>query len=104
MRPTIAIAFFIRFIDGFRVFDNIYTLVGSGPGGSTASLSIYIYEAFFKQGAIGRAVAASVMLFVAFFALLWNAESASPAGGGRDARGAPLGGVRLGGAGRSTFR
>ena len=72
MAPTIAIAFFIRFIDGFRVFDNVYTLVGSGPGGSTASLSIYIYESFFRQGAIGRAVAASVLLFVAFFALLWS--------------------------------
>jgi multiple sugar transport system permease protein len=74
MTPTIAIAFFIRFIDGFRVFDNVYTLVGSGPGGSTASLSIYIYESFFRQGAIGRAVAASVLLFVAFFALLWTAN------------------------------
>lgn len=72
MLPTIAIAFFIRFIDGFRVFDNIYVLVGSGPGGSTASLSIYIYEAFFKQGAIGRAVAASVILFLASFAVLWG--------------------------------
>lgn len=72
MAPTIAIAFFIRFIDGFRVFDNIYVLVGSGPGGSTASLSIYIYEAFFKQGAIGRAVAASVILFAASFAVLWG--------------------------------
>ena len=72
MAPVIGIAFFIRFIDGFRVFDNIYTLVGSGPGGSTASLSIYIYEAFFRQGAIGRAVAASVMLFAAFFLLLWG--------------------------------
>jgi multiple sugar transport system permease protein len=80
MVPTIAIAFFIRFIDGFRVFDNIYTLVGSGPGGSTASLSIYIYEAFFRHGAIGRAVAASVVLFAAFFALLWslNALAARP--------------------------
>ena len=65
MGPMMATAFFIRFIDGFRVFDNIYTLTGSGPGGSTASLSIYIYEAFFKQGAIGKAVAASVMLFAA---------------------------------------
>ena len=72
MLPTIVIAFFIRFIDGFRVFDNIYVLVGSGPGGSTASLSIYIYEAFFRQGAIGRAVAASVVLFAASFALLWS--------------------------------
>jgi multiple sugar transport system permease protein len=71
MAPTLAIAFFIRFIDGFRVFDNIYVLVGSGPGGATASLSIYIYEAFFRQGAIGRAVAASVILFAVSFAVLW---------------------------------
>ena len=50
MRPTIVVAFFVRFIDGFRVFDNVYTLTGSGAGGSTTSLSIYIYQAFFKQG------------------------------------------------------
>jgi multiple sugar transport system permease protein len=68
MAPTIAVAAFIRFIDGFRVFDNVYTLVGSGPGGSTASLSIYIYEAFFKEGAIGKAIAASILLFMASFA------------------------------------
>lgn len=71
MAPTIVIALLIRFIDGFRVFDNIYVLVGSGPGGSTASLSIYIYEAFFKEAAIGKAVAASVLLFVTSFAVLF---------------------------------
>ncbi|MDP1730744.1 MAG: sugar ABC transporter permease [Devosia sp.] len=72
MAPTIVIAFFVRFIDGFRVFDNVYTLTGSGAGGSTASLSIYIYQAFFKQGAIGKAVAASVLLFLASFAVLYG--------------------------------
>ena len=75
MRPTLIFTFFIRFIDGFRVFDNVYTLTGSGPGGSTTSLPIYIYEAFFKQGAIGKAIAASVILFLASFvglyALTW---------------------------------
>jgi multiple sugar transport system permease protein len=70
MAPTIAVAIFIRFIDGFRVFDNVYTLVGSGPGGSTASLSIYIYEAFFKQGAIGKAIAASILLFLTSLVVL----------------------------------
>ncbi len=70
MLPTIVIVLVIRFIDGARVFDNIYTLTGSGPGGSTASLSIWIYETFFKRGAIGEAVAASVLLFITSFALL----------------------------------
>lgn len=72
MMPTIVVALLIRFIDGFRVFDNVYVLTGSGPGGSTASLSIYIYEAFFKQGAIGKAVAASVVLFIASFVVLYG--------------------------------
>ncbi|MAS14955.1 MAG: ABC transporter permease [Nitratireductor sp.] len=72
MLPTLAAALLIRFIDGFRVFDNVYVLTGSGAGGSTTSLSIYIYEAFFKQAAIGKAVAASVILFAASFAVLYG--------------------------------
>lgn len=72
MAPTIAIAFFIRFIDGFRVFDNVYTLTGSGAGGSTTSLSIFIYQAFFRERAIGKAVAASVVLFAVSFLVLYG--------------------------------
>jgi multiple sugar transport system permease protein len=71
MLPTLVIAVFIRFIDGFRVFDNVYASTGSGAGGSTTSLSIYIYQAFFKEGAIGKAVAASVLLFLASLAVLY---------------------------------
>ena len=70
MLPTLGVALFIRFIDGFRVFDNIYTLTGSGAGGSTTSLSIWIYLAFFKAGDIGRAVAASVLLFAVAYLLV----------------------------------
>ena len=74
LMPVLWIALFIRFIDGFRVFDNIYTLVGSGPGGITTSMSIYIYEAFMRQGDIGRALAAAILLFLAAFALLSVAQ------------------------------
>jgi len=74
MLPTAFVALFIRFIDGFRVFDNIYTLVGAGPGGVTTSMSIYIYEAFLRQGDIGRAMAAAILLFGAAFALLTLAQ------------------------------
>jgi ABC-type glycerol-3-phosphate transport system permease component len=34
-----------------------------GPGGITTSMSIYIYEAFLRQGDIGRAMAAAILLF-----------------------------------------
>ena len=72
MLPAIGVTFFIRFIDSFRVFDNVYTLVGAGAGGSTASMSIYIYQAFFKVGNIGLAVAASMLLLFASFAVLFT--------------------------------
>jgi multiple sugar transport system permease protein len=70
MAPAIGVTFFIRFIDSFRVFDNLYTLVGAGAGGSTTSMSIYIYQAFFKVGDIGLAVAASMLLLAASFLVL----------------------------------
>ena len=55
---------FFRFIDSFRVFDNVYVLTGSGSGGSTTTISIYIYEAFFRGSNIGVAVAASLILLI----------------------------------------
>lgn len=70
MAPTIAIVFFFRFIDSFRVFDNVYVLTGSGAGGSTTTISIFIYEAFFRHNDIGVAVAASLLLLVLSFAVL----------------------------------
>jgi multiple sugar transport system permease protein len=70
MLPAIGVTFFIRFIDSFRVFDNVYTLVGPGAGGSTTTMSIYIYRAFFKVGDIGLAVAASMLLLTGSFAVL----------------------------------
>lgn len=74
MVPTLFVAAFIRFIDGFRVFDNIYTLVGAGPGGSTTSMSIYIYETFLRRGEIGKSMAASILLFASAFAVLAAAQ------------------------------
>jgi multiple sugar transport system permease protein len=71
LMPAIGVTYFIRFIDSFRVFDNVYTLVGPGAGGSTTTMSIYIYRAFFRVGDIGLAVAASMLLLVASFVVLY---------------------------------
>lgn len=72
LMPAIGVTYFIRFIDSFRVFDNVYTLVGPGAGGSTTTMSIYIYRAFFRVGDIGLAVAASMLLLVASFVVLFG--------------------------------
>jgi multiple sugar transport system permease protein len=71
LMPAIGVTYFIRFIDSFRVFDNVYTLVGPGAGGSTTTMSIYIYRAFFRVGDVGLAVAASMLLLLASFAVLY---------------------------------
>jgi multiple sugar transport system permease protein len=70
MMPTIGIVCFIRFIDSFRVFDNVYVLTGAGAGGGTTTASIYIYEAFFRRNDIGVAVAASLVLLILSFVVL----------------------------------
>lgn len=68
--PTLGVAFAIRLIDGIRVFDTIYVLTGAGAGGSTASLPIYIYTAFFRGASLGPALAASVLFAAAAFLAL----------------------------------
>ncbi|MCB8881111.1 sugar ABC transporter permease [Acidisoma cellulosilytica] len=70
MLPALGITAFIRFIDSFRVFDQIYVLTGGGPGTMTTSMSLYIYRAFFEKQQIGLAVAASLLLLVAAVLLL----------------------------------
>lgn len=70
LMPTLIVAAVIRLIDGIRVFDNIYVLTGAGAGGATTSLPIYIYTAFFRGGSLGPALAASVLLAIAAFAIL----------------------------------
>jgi multiple sugar transport system permease protein len=70
MRPTILAVAFIRFIDSLRVFDNVYTLTGAGAGGDTTTISIYIYESFFRRNDIGVAVAASMILLAVAFVML----------------------------------
>ncbi|EYD74966.1 Maltose/maltodextrin ABC transporter, permease protein MalF [Rubellimicrobium mesophilum DSM 19309] len=82
MLPTFGVALAIRFIDGVRVFDNIYVLTGAGAGGSTMSLPIYIYTSFFRGGNIGAALAASVLFALASFlilALAWRFAQRRPA-------------------------
>ena len=59
-----------RYLDSFRVFDNVYVLTGAGAGGNTTTMSIYIYEAFFRRDDIGVAVAASIILLVLSFIVL----------------------------------
>lgn len=64
MLPALLITAFLRFLDGFRVFDHIYVLTGGGPGSLTTSASIFVYRSFFQQDRLGEAIAGAVVLFL----------------------------------------
>lgn len=66
LRPTIVVAGLLRFIDGFKTFDIIYTMTGGGPNYASETLNMYIYEQAFNYYNFGYA---SSMLVV-FFALI----------------------------------
>ena len=66
--PVIVVALLFRTIDALRVFDLVFVLTGGGPGGSTASLSLYGYN-YFLGGDFGYGSAVSVVLFLIAFAL-----------------------------------
>lgn len=68
VRPVLVVALLFRTIEALRVFDVIYVLTGGGPGGSTASLSLYAYD-YMASGDFGYGSAVSVVLFVVAFVL-----------------------------------
>ncbi len=68
--PILLIAAFLRGIDAFRTFDVIYVLTNGGPGNTTTSASIFIYKTAFKDGNIGEASAASILIALMLLVLL----------------------------------
>ena len=63
LSPVLVVALLFRTIDALRVFDLVFVLTGGGPGGSTASLSLYGYD-YFLGGDFGYGSAVSVVLFL----------------------------------------
>lgn len=72
IKPTFIIAFVIRFMDVFRIFDSIYVLTKGGPGKATESLSLLIYRTNWNKYDVGYASAMSyiMLIFMVVVALL----------------------------------
>ena len=68
MAPYITVAFVLRFIDSFKVFDVLYILTKGGPGTSTQNLAYYTYDMGFGRFDFGLAGALSIIqLFLLTF-------------------------------------
>jgi multiple sugar transport system permease protein len=64
LRPTIMVAAIFRSIDLLKTFDIIYSTTGGGPGTSSETLNIYIYQTSFRDNLYGKG-AAMVTIFLA---------------------------------------
>lgn len=64
LKPTIYLVTMLQIIASFKVFGQIRLITGGGPGNSTRSLVMYIYEAAFDKNKMGYSAAMSYALFI----------------------------------------
>lgn len=64
IKGHIMLAFLLRTLDTFKLFDKVYALTGGGPGNATETMSVFVYRHGFKFFEIGMASAASVVMLV----------------------------------------
>lgn len=68
LRPYILLALLFRGIQAFGVFDLIWILTRGGPGGSTETASLYIYDVNFRYTNPGYAATLTIIVFLILFA------------------------------------
>ena len=70
LRPITSFVIMMGIINSFKVFAEINVMTpDGGPLGSTKLIVSYIYELAFTNGRMGRASAASLLLFIVIFVL-----------------------------------
>ncbi|WP_108660124.1 carbohydrate ABC transporter permease [Acuticoccus kandeliae] len=64
IRSVVLVVLLLRFVWMFNKFDLLYTTTKGGPGESTRTLPIYIFETAFTNFELGAAAAIAMLLFV----------------------------------------
>lgn len=62
LQPLVLVVLLLRFIGGFKTFDEIYALTQAGPGQATEVLAYYVYIVGFKAFDLGYAATVSYLL------------------------------------------
>lgn len=65
LRPILFIAMLLKIIFSLKLFDQIVTMTGGGPGDSTQTLNYYVYQTAFRDLNMGYASALAVILVIA---------------------------------------
>lgn len=69
LMPSLTVSFFLSISNSLKVFDTIFTLTFGGPGKSTTSVTMDIYNEAFVNNRFGYATAKS-LIFVLFILLI----------------------------------
>jgi multiple sugar transport system permease protein len=67
--PFIMVALVLRAVDALKAFDTIFVITGGGPGTSSETLNIYLYQQAFAYYDIGYASAIVVVFFLIIMAV-----------------------------------
>ena len=59
----------IGFISGFQIYEGSYVLTGGGPGDSSRTLTVYLYELAFRHYEMGYGAAVATVLLVLLVSL-----------------------------------
>lgn len=69
LSPILLVTSVMGFINALQVFDQPYVLTRGGPGDSTRTVVMVIYESAFQQLSFGKASAVGVVLFLVILAV-----------------------------------
>ncbi|MGO4750938.1 carbohydrate ABC transporter permease, partial [Streptomyces sp. 2MCAF27] len=69
LSPTLLVASVVGIINALQVFEQPYVLTNGGPGDSTRTVVMVVYETAFEQLRFGPASAVGVLLFVLIMAV-----------------------------------
>jgi multiple sugar transport system permease protein len=69
LKPVTSFIFVTMLVATAQIFEEPFLLTSGGPGSSTLSAAMFIYEAAFQQQRLGFASAAGVVLFAIIFVL-----------------------------------
>jgi multiple sugar transport system permease protein len=64
LRPVILIALLLKTIFSLKMFDQVVTMTGGGPGRSTQTFNYFIYQVGFRNLDMGYASALAIMLVI----------------------------------------
>ena len=82
LKPVIIIVILLKTIFSLKLFDQVVTMTGGGPGRSTQTLNFYIYLTAFRNLDMGYAAALAFILFavLALFAYFYMRALSRPTG------------------------